>query len=230
MKKLLILGLVVLSAITVRAQDEEPEKFLDFIMDYNIKEGEEWSLRTEAEWYLKISESGYNSISNDLRFENDLEPLAPMAGLYTGFVIQDEALNYVELTPWLGASLDIDLFEWLEIENATRVEFRNFFYINSGVGHALYGRLRDEVKAEIKLRKASETRGGWSLIPRVEFFFLHAPAYDEQFSNNKEFTIGFCHYFKNGRDLIINLRNSVYLLGNQMHAEEGYTFGLEYDF
>lgn len=221
-----VVCLMMCIGLETRAQNSN---FQDILIQSRIKETDDMKLDNFIEATFILNTPFWLQIYEEVRLTNKGNFINPSAAMRVIYTYQQEALNYMELRPWIGIHARHPFItDVLFLYNTTRVEFRNFIYFGS-LAPKQKGRLRTKVGGEYFIHRNTTKNTSWSIDTNYEWFFLNAPAPNENYSNSSTFSISLCRKFSNGRTLNMKFQRNSFLLGNNTTEDGGNSFTFEYD-
>ncbi len=205
--------------------------FHEFVADFDLYKSETTHIYNEVDWTFRYRGGFWSSLSNDIRLTTPIGDWMPYVGCNVRYVYQTElnAQNYLEVRPWMGIEYRRYLIPDLSFMERMRIELRNFNYF-SNRPREVYGRVRNKVNLEWYFFRSRKNNSSWTINTSYEWYFLRSPAYDEQYSNSREFKTGINWRMKKGYKLTFLYQQNLFLLGNNKTEDQGSSFTIEFDF
>ncbi len=205
--------------------------FQEIVADFDLYKSENTHIYDEVDWTFQYNDKFWSSFSNDIRLTTPFGNWYPFIGFNVRYVYQKniEAENYLELRPWMGMEYRNFILPNLSFMERMRIEVRNFKYFRD-IPIETYGRVRNKVQLEWYFYRSKKNKSAWTISSSYEWYFLQAPAYDEQFSNSREFKTGLNWRMKRGYKLTFQYQHNKFLLGNNLTSDRGSSATIEFDF
>lgn len=218
--------LIVLSLLAGQQAIAQDELFHELYLEKRMLDREQWEVQGEATWKHAYDDAPWGRWGVSMAGVRKIKKLGLLAGVNGYYTLNRKITDFVEVRPWLAATLQIPLTKRILLRQRLSYEWR-FFFEADAPAQEDYRRLRYQVDFDISLSRESEH--SWRIRPCFEWYFIRDPATFERFPNQRDYGVRFIKPLVHEHELSLGYKleefyNPATTHGNGHVLSVGYSF------